>query len=257
MSGVGGGSDIPTSSASRVGTGTNFNTPNEFGNSHTDLMLSANTDKGGMRGIGLLVMVIAELALKAKAISLAEDYYKTNKKDFDFFVNNHEGAMGDSAKEAFGPLNPYYNYDLYASVPAGIAKAGIIDRQWFEARRRIPKYNTGQNARLDYDMAVARIAAVAAGWNLATRYEFNYADEHNNRAMDRKVSVANMGIGIGNIVQQGLSAAVSNLSTAYDHIGDTVASIGNGYASSRGYAEGRYVAKERTRQMTESTREPQ
>lgn len=237
--------ELPVSNLSKANASTNFNTANNFGASGPEvIMATASNDKGGMRGIGLLAMVIAEIALKAKAIALAEDYYKTNKKDFDFFVANHEGPMRDTAQEAFGPKNPKYNYDLYASVPAGIAKAGIIDRQWFEARRRIPKYNTGQNARLDYDMAVARSAAVAAGWNLAVRYELNWADEHNNRRMDRRVAVANMGIGVGNIVQQGLSAAVSNLSTAYDKIGDTVASIGNGYAMSRGYNAGRENTKQ-------------
>ena len=254
---TGGGSELPVTSASRINVSTNFNTANTPSANVDTVLMSANNDKGGMRGIGLLAMVVAEIALKMKAIKLAEDYYKTNKQDFDFFVNNHEGPMRDSAIEAFGPLNPYYNYDLYASVPAGIAKAGIIDRQWFEARRRIPKYNTGQNARLDYDMAVARVAAVAAGWNLAVRYEFNWADEHNNRAMDRKVAVANMGIGVGNIVQQGLSTAVSNLSTAYDKIGDTVASIGNGYSSMRGYNAGRSDAKTRFNEMTASARGPQ
>jgi hypothetical protein len=248
--------ELPVARVSTTTASTNFNTSNNMGASGTEVLLAtASNDKGGMRGVGLLAMVIAEIALKKKAIDLAEDYYKTNKKDFDFFVNNHEGPMQDTAEEAFGPRNPKYNYDLYASVPAGIAKAGIIDRQWFEARRRIPKYNTGQNARLDYDMAVARAAAVAAGWNLATRYEFNWADEHNNRRMDRIVAVANMGIGVGNIVQQGLSAAVSNLSTAYDKIGDTVASIGNGYASSRGYVAGRANAKEKYAKATASAQE--
>ena len=236
--------NLPVAGGPRVVAANNFNTANNMGASGVELaMATQSNDKGGMRGIGLLAMVIGELALKSKAIALANDYYATNKKDYDFFVGNHEGAMKQTAIEAFGPNNPQYNYDLYASIPAGIAKAGTIDRAWFEARRRIPKYNVGQAYRLDYDMAVARMAGVAAGWNLAVRYELNWADEHNNRALDRKVSVANMGIGVGNIVQQGLSAAVSNLSSAYDKIGDTVASIGNGYAMSRGYSAGRAGTK--------------
>lgn len=208
-------------------------------------MLSQSSDKGGMRGVALLAMVIAELGLKLKALGLAEDYYKTNKKDYDFFVSAHQGPMTTTAQEAFGALNPYYNYDLYASVPAGIAKAGVIDKQWFEARRRIPKYNVGQQMRLDYEMALARTVAVAAGWNIATRYEFNWADEHNERAFNRKISVANMGIGMGNIVREGLSSSVSNLATAYDKVGDTVASIGNGYMAKSGYEAGRAYTKER------------
>lgn len=208
-------------------------------------MASSSVDKGGMRGIGLLAIVIAEMALKAKALALTRDYYNLNKKDYDFFRDNHQPAMTATAIEAFGPLNPNYNYDFYASTPAGIAKSRIIDEQWFEARRRIPKYNVGQMYRLDYDMAVARTAAVVAGWNMALRYEFNYADEHNNRALDRKIAVANMGIGVGNIVQQGLSSAVEKLATSYDNIGDTISSIGNGYMSLEGYKKGREDQKAR------------
>src|SRR5699024_3052228 len=117
----------------------------------------------------LIAMTIAEVALKKEASDLAEDYYNTNRKDYDFFKNLHRTPMQQTALEAFGPRNPKYNYDYYASVPAGIAKSAVIDRQWFEARRRMPKYNIGQMRRLDYDMAVARTHAVVAGWNLAVR----------------------------------------------------------------------------------------
>lgn len=210
---------------------------------------TSTIDKGGMRGIGLLAMAIAEFALKKKAIDLAEDYYNTNKKDYDFFRSVHQTPMAQTASEAFSASNAPVNSDLYASVPAGIAKAGIIDRQWFEARRRIPKYNVGQQRRLDYDMAVARVSAVAAGWNIGIRYELNWADAWNNRVFDRKIAVANMGIGVGNIVRQGLAASVSNLATAYDGIGDTIAAIGNGYAAKTGYIAGRTETADRYANM--------
>lgn len=239
--------ELPKSDIGKSGIATSTASgQNQMFSSGTEVAaLTQSGEKGGMRGLALLAMVAAELALKAKALALANDYYKTNKRDYDFFRTAHQPAMQETAEEAFGPLNPSYNYDLYASVPAGIAKAGIIDRQWYEARRRIPKYNVGQNRRLDYDMAVARVAAVAAGWNIAVRYELNWTDEHNNRRLDRKVSVGNIGIGMGNIVSQGLSAAVSNLENSYDKVGDTIASIGNGYTASRGYASGREDTRKR------------
>lgn len=219
---------------------------NQFGASGLEVTTATQSnDKGGMRGIGLLAMVIAEIALKKKVADLAEDYYDINRKDYDFFRNTHQGPMAATAAEAFGPQNPTYNYDLYASVPAGIAKASIIDRQWFEARRRIPKYNVGQQYRLDYEMAIARAAGVVAGWNMAVRYELNYADDRNERAYKRKLAIAGVGIGFGAIVREGLSASVSKLATAYDGIGDTIASIGNGYAAKTGYNQGRADTRER------------
>lgn len=205
-----------------------------------------SVNKGGMRGLGLLAVAIAEVALKKKAVDLAKDYFRTNKKDYDFFRSNHQPMIQASVLEAMsGALNPYYNADLYASAPAGIAKASILDRQWYEARRRVSRYAIGIMQRLDYDYAIRRTHGVVAGWNLATRYELVWTDEHNNRAFERKLQVANIGVAQGNIVRQGLAAAVGNLSTAYDNIGDTVATIGNGWAAKGGYQEGRADTRQR------------
>lgn len=206
---------------------------------------TAGINKGGMRGAALAAVAIAEYELKEKSIDLASDYYDINKRDYIFFRDTHQPAIKKTAEEAFSEEdNPTYEYDSYSSVPSGMAKASKVEKQWFEARRRIPKYNTGQARRLDYDMAVARTQAIISGWNLAMRYEYAWTDSHNNRAYKRKIAVANLGIGVGNIVNQGFGAAVSQLSAAYDGIGDTIASLGNGYASNEGYKAGRKAARE-------------
>ena len=199
--------------------------------------LDTSVDKGGMRGLGLLAVAIAEIALKRKAVDLAKDYFNVNKVDYDFFRTVHQPAIGSSANEAFSALNPDYAYDFYASVPAAIAKVNNTDKQWYEARRRIPKYNVGQQRRLDYDMAIARAHAVTAGWNAGIRYELGWVDEHNNRAFNRKAAITNVGIGVGNVVREGLANSVKTLATSYDTLGDTVASIGNGYAAYSGYKD--------------------
>lgn len=206
--------------------------------------LSNSIDKGGMRGIGLCVMAIAEYELKQKAIDLGQDYYNINQQDYQFFANRHEPQMAQSASEALSQtLNPTYAYDYYASLPGGIASTSINEKQWFEARRRMPKYNIGLSRRLDYDMAVARTHAILSGWNLGTRYELTWADQHNLRAYNRILAVANIGIGVGAIAREGLAAAVGEVSNAYDHLGDTVASIGNGWAGQGGFNAGREAAR--------------
>lgn len=208
--------------------------------------LTQSINKGGMRGLALLAVSIAEVALKKKATDLAKDYYNVNQQDYQFFQTVHQPAIGSTASEAFGSLNPNYPYDYYASVPAAIAKVNNVDKQWYEARRRIPKYNVGQQRRLDYDMGVARAHAVTAGWNAGIRYELNWADDHNNRAFNRKAAVVNVGIGMGNIVRDGLAASVSSLASSYDSLGDTVASFGNGYAAYNGYNDGRSQVRKAT-----------
>jgi hypothetical protein len=194
--------------------------------------LAASIDKGGMRGLGLLAIAIAEYELKQKVINLGQNYYNINKQDYQFFTTNHQPAIAQSASEAFsGSLNPTYSYDAYASLPGGIATTSINERQWYEIRRRLPKYNVGQQKRVDYDMAIARTHAAVSGWNLGIRYELSWADQHNLRAFDRKIAVANIGLGIASMVRQGLGSAVGEVSRSYDSLGDTLASIGNGWAS--------------------------
>jgi hypothetical protein len=202
--------------------------------------LNTNVDKGGMRGVGLLAATIAEYELKKKATDLAKDYYNVNRIDYQFFQNVHQPNIAVSASQVFdNTYNPQYAYDFYASVPAAIAKVNNVDKQWFEARRRIPKYSLGQQRRLDYDMSVARAHAVTAGWNAGIRYELSWVDDHNNRAFNRKAAVVNIGIGVGNVVREGLANSVTSLATSYDVMGDTVASIGNGYAAYSGANDGR------------------
>lgn len=205
--------------------------------------LDTSISKGGMRGVGLLAAAIAEYELKKKSIDLAKDYYNVNKQDYAFFQTVHQPAIGSSASEVFSALNPTYAYDFYASVPAAIAKVNNIDKQWAVARRQIPKYNVGQQRKLDYDMAIARAHAVTAGWNAGIRYELSWVDDHNNRAFARKAAVANVGISVGNIVREGLANSVSSLATSYDSLGDTIASIGNGYAAYSGFNDSRQQVK--------------
>lgn len=206
--------------------------------------LSQSIDKGGMRGLGLLAFAIAEFELKQKAIDLGQDYYNTNQQDYTFFANRHEPQMAQSASEVLSQtLNPTYSYDYYAFLPGGIASSSINEDQWFEARRRMPKYSVGASRRLDYDMAVVRTHAVLSGWNLGTRYGLTWTDQHNLRAYNRILGMANIGIGVGSIAREGLAAAVGEVSNAYDHLGDTVASIGNGLAAQGGYNAGRTAAR--------------
>lgn len=211
---------------------------------HDSTALDQSVSKGGMRGAGIVAAAIAEYGLKKKATDLAKDYYTVNAKDYAFFNSIHQPAIAASASEVFGAQNPDYRYDFYAAVAAGIAKVNNIDKQWYEARRRIPKYSIGQQRRLDYDMAIARAHAVTAGWNAGIRYELSWVDDHNSRAFNRKAAVVNIGIGVGNIVREGLANSVTSLASSYDNLGDTVASIGNGYAAYSGYNDARGQVKQ-------------
>lgn len=217
----------------------------------------ANTSltSGGMRGIGLVTFLIAQITLKLETVKLAKKYYKTGKKDFDFFKATHQPGAQQSVAEAMSDvLNPKFITDLYASAPAGMAKSKIVDKTWFAARRRTHRYAVGAQRRLDYDFSQARTAAIVSGWNMGRRYETAWADSHNERRFNRRLGMANLGIGYGNIIRQGLATAVGNLTSAQTEVSNTVASIGNGYFAKAGYEDARRDTQERYDEMTDSTR---
>ena len=210
-----------------------------------DVALSSLTS-GGMRGIGLVAFLIAQIVLKQKTLKIAKDYYKTAKRDLDFFVSTHQPGTIASVTEAMSEVsNPKYKSDLYASAPAGIAKSKVVELAWFAARRRTARYNVGVMERLDYDMAILRTSAAISGWNMARRYEMAWADAHNERRFNRKLAMANVGIGVGNIVREGLATSVGKLTSASNELTNTVASIGNGYFAKQGYEDARKDTKAR------------
>lgn len=208
---------------------------------------------GGMRGIGLVAFLIAQITLKLETVKLAKDYYKTSKKDFDFFKSTHEPGAQQSVSEAMSEItNPKYTADLYASSPAGMSTSKKVDAQWFAVRRRMHRYATGAQKRVDYDMSQVRMAAIASGWNMGRRYEMAWTDAHNERRFNRKLTMANVGIGVGNIVRQGLSTAVGKLADAQGEVANTVASIGNGYFKKAGYEDARKETRARYGANTEN-----
>jgi hypothetical protein len=119
------------------------------------------------------------------------------------------------------------------------------------------RYAIGAQKQVDYEFAIARTHAIVAGWNIGTRYEIIYADEHNNRRFDRKITASNIGVGIGNIVRQGLASSVSRLAASYDNLGDTVSTIGNGLAARGGYFAGREQAAARYKSEVSKAALPQ
>jgi hypothetical protein len=207
---------------------------------------TSSLTSGGMRGLGIVAFIIAQITLKNKTLKIAKNYYKTAKRDVDFFIATHEPGATESVSEAMSDIsNPKYAPDLYASAPAGISKSKAVELQWFAARRRMHRYNLGAMRRLDYDMARVRTAAAVSGWNMGRRYELAWSDAHNERRFKKRLAMANLGIGMGNIIREGLATAVENLSNASNEVSNTVASIGNGYFAKQGYEDARNDIRKR------------
>ena len=215
--------------------------------------MSGGKSAGGMRGIGLIAFVLGQIFLNNKALDLSQDYYNTNKQDFDFFQHTHQAPMAASAAEAFNSAaNPTYTQDLYVSVPAAAARVAEMDRQWLMARKSLSRYATGAGSRLDYEYAKHRVQQMAANWYLGYRSELTYAQDHNERQFNRQVMVVNIGIGAGNEVARGLASAAQGLNSAYTQAGNQFGSIASGLAGSIGQKQGQADVRSTYKQITGS-----
>ena len=213
--------------------------------------MSTGTSAGGMRGVGLIVSILGQMALQKKNLSLAKDYYNTNKRDYDFFNATHRGPMAQSVQEAFSPTaNPEYLHDKYVSVPAAAARVADIDRKWLTSRRSLSRYAVGAGKRVDYEYAKQRASLMAANWYLGWRNELTYAQERNERRFNRKVNVVNVGIGAGNAVASGLASASANVMNANAGLANQFGSIAQGIigknAEDRGRADARSIFHQQT-----------
>jgi hypothetical protein len=231
----------PIQNNTQLATNTNpGSTPTPMAGPDTATIANLGMTAGGMRGLGLIAFLLAQITLKLETVKLAKDYYNTNKKDFDFFKAIHQPGATASVAEAMSPVtNPTYVVDTYASSPAGMAKSKVVDKSWFATRRRAHRYAVGAQSKIDYEFALLRTAAIASGWNVGRRYEQAWADAHNERAFNRKLTMANIGVGVGSIVRQGLATAVGKLSDAQNEVSSNIASIGNGYFEKAGYMDAR------------------
>lgn len=254
---------LATTTSIPAGTGTNSgDTAGISSNYGSAMTLGANGQGvdtaltgmpiGGMRGSGLAVYMALESALRFKAVSLMRDYHTVNENEYNYTKAIYQAPAAASASEVTSPVtNPKYAVDTYASTPAGMSTAKITDKQWFQARRRMHRYATGAQDRLDYDFAILRTSALISGWNMGRRYEQAWADAHNERRISRQVAIMNVGIAAGNIARQGLATAVEGLGNAYTGIEDSLSAVGNGMFAAKGVQDGKQYAKTAYKQKGE------
>jgi hypothetical protein len=194
---------------------------------------------GGMRGLGLITFILGQILLQNNALDLASDYYNTNRQDFQFFQNTHEGPMRQSVTEAFSQTtNPTYPWDMLFPIPAAAARIANTDKQWLISRKSLSKYAVGAGQRVDYEFGRNRIQQYAASWYLGWRGELAYQLDHNERQFNRQAMVVNIGIGVGNEVSKGLASAAGNLESAYGQLGNQFGSLASGLSGQIGQRQG-------------------
>lgn len=203
-----------------------------------------NYNFGGVNGFGILIIEAAQLSLLIDNYNTAENYYDVNKQDFDFFVSNYESKMVSSLNEAIsrpvyeGPtfLPQYGKLDYLSSIGRG-ASAGprILDKKWYDTRRRVGKYHIGLGRWIDYKFAMAKVQSTLDGWNIGFRYEDHRKEVYNEQRHAHRTNILNLGIGVGNAARAGLASSVGALTEARSNVSSQLGSIGNGLATNASY----------------------
>lgn len=204
-----------------------------------------NYSFGGLSGFGMIFIEAAQLILLTENFNTAQNYYDTNKKDFDFFTGTYEGPMLTSLNEAMtrplyesAAFSPQYGkLDYLASIGRGASMGPRkMDHAWYMTRRRVGKYQVGLGRWVDYKFAMGKLNETLNGWNLGYRYEDHRREMYDEQRHAHRTNILNIGIGVGNAARRGLATAVGALSEARSQTAGQIGALGNGLAQNTGYS---------------------
>lgn len=199
---------------------------------------------GGISGFGMIAVEAAQYELLVQDLNTAQNYFDTNKKDFDFFQSTYEGRMLTSLTEAMtrplyeaGIFEPQYGtLDYLAVLGRGSSMAARrVDYQWYLMRRRQSKYNIGKGKWIDYKFTIEKIQQGLQGWNVGFRYEDNRKELYDEQRHANRLNILNLGIGVGNAAREGLATSVRALSEARTQTAGQLGAAANdlGYSSGK------------------------
>lgn len=181
-------------------------------------------------------------------LGLAQQYYTENAKDFTFWASTYQNKMAGTPASALtesknrlfyqgGNFTPQYGaLDYTSSVGRGQSKASLkFDRDWFNTRRKISKYNVGVSHRIDYKFAMAKLNSEFEGWNLGFRYEDHRKMMYDEQRHAHQAQILNIGIGAGNAARIGLATSVQTLSESRSQRASMFGALSNGLGSYAGF----------------------
>jgi hypothetical protein len=211
------------------------------GGSHAPWGLNDNVnmsiDGGGMQGWTGFAVSLVQMYFAIEQVQLAENYYNTNKQDFDFFTNNYQNPMVSHKNQAFAA--PFYAIDYLPMTGASLGKVKVYDEKWLQTRRRTHRYALGHQRHIDYTYYMLRRKAAFASWIQGRRVEDARKDWKDDQIQTHKVQALNFGIAVGNIARQGLAQSVAAKEKAYDELGSRIGGISSGLGKYAGYQAGR------------------
>ena len=210
-----------------------------------------NLAMGGTR-LWAIYSCYQQLQALKQNLTIAKNYYNINKQDFDFWNITYnpkmlggpglQGGLVEAMARPFyttGVFTPQYGaLDYIASTGRGQSRASLkYDREWLKTRKRVGKYNVGQQHRVDLEYSLGRFNAELEGWNIGYRYEDNRKMMYDEQRHAHQAEILNLGIGAGNAARAGLATSVKGLSEAKSQRAGQYGALSNGLSTFAGYQQ--------------------
>ena len=214
-----------------------------------------NADPSGLAmGINVTGMrnVLAQVAVAAvqasvihDQVSLARDYFNTNKQDYDFWRVTYRDRMQDMRAEIYNESRQLFDRFLtpFCYKQSGASMSREVDRRWQDTMRRTNRYATGHHIAATQDFALMRHNAAVSGYNTGAELARHKVDTYDDRRHMRRLAILNIGLAAGNTAKTGLSASVGTVVNAQNQLGSAVGAFGNGLSRLSGYTAGRSATR--------------
>ena len=186
----------------------------------------AQVDSGGGDSLVAIIASVLQFALAEQQIAIAQDYYTTNSRDFNFIAQTfggvdtndvtHMGPMITHRNQAFPNGSPFYSVDYPVYIGGALTHTNVYDNKWFQTRRRAHRYAVGHQRHIDYQFYMARYRGAYSAFLMGRRVEDARKDMKDMQAQTHKVHVLNLGITAGNTARQGLASSVGTSMGALD-----------------------------------------
>lgn len=218
-----------------------------------------NADPSGMamsmqpgvfkNSVARIAVAVAQAAIIAQQVSLARDYFNTNKQDYDFWRANYRDRMQVMRSELYAESRSWFDrfQTPFCYKQSGASVSREVDKRWQETMRQTNRYATGHHVAITQDFALLRHNAAVAGYNAGAQLARHKLDTYDDRRHMRRLAILNIGLAAGNTAKAGLASSVGTVINAQNQLGSAVGAFGNGLSRYAGYSAGRESTREQMR----------
>lgn len=190
---------------------------------------------GGLHLWGYAIATAAEIRVIREQRRTIETYYDIARRDHDFWKDNYRSKEVDLRNEVFSvfPATPNYRENSGLEV-FDIPKILKAQHQLEEVT---PEWQSGLRYKIAVESAKRQMLARAAGFVLAYRYNYAYAERENIKRIARRQAVVNLGIRAGNIASAGLGQMTARAVSSLRQVQGTFGALRQDFGRAAGFLD--------------------